>query len=262
MGAARHRARLRDGVPRLHRRQRRPAPDRRGPRRRDLRAAVDDQRLRADPRGADPSRRVARRPLRAATGLPGRRRVVRGRLAGLCARDRRRDAVGGPRVPGGRRRPADPRQPCDPAGLLPARGPGAGDRRLVRAGRHLRRGRPLRRRLAGGARRLALGLPAQPAAGRGRRPGDRAPRAGEPRPDGHPVARPARCGPRRGRSGAADLRADRLAGEGGGRPVGARRSVARDGRARSLRLARARPPGSRCCRSRSSRRGCSAPPTR
>ena len=40
-----------------------------------------------------------------------------------------------------------------------------GDRRLVRAGQHLRRDRPVRRRRARAVRRLALDLPDQPAAG-------------------------------------------------------------------------------------------------
>ena len=72
---------------RRHRRQPRPAPHRRRPRRVVRRAAVDPQRLHARPRRADPPRRRARRPLRPAAHVRHRRRRLHARVA-CCAPSR------------------------------------------------------------------------------------------------------------------------------------------------------------------------------
>ena len=88
VGAHGHRARLGDGDARRHRRQPRPAADRRGPRRRVQPAAVDRQRLHAEPRRPDPPRWVARRPARPAAHLRHRRGLVHA-WPRCCARSRR-----------------------------------------------------------------------------------------------------------------------------------------------------------------------------
>ena len=76
----------------------------------------------------------------------GRRRIfvvgdglVRGGVAAVRAGAQPRGADRGPDPPGRRRRAAHARQPGDDPGRLRRRGPGAGDRRLVRARRHRRR---------------------------------------------------------------------------------------------------------------------------
>ena len=95
--------------------------------------------LHPHPGRADPARRLARRPVRPAQGLPDRRGLVRaglGRCAGwrpTWSPDRR------PRAAGRRRRAAHPGSPGDHPGVLPPRGPGPGDRRLVGARRRGRR---------------------------------------------------------------------------------------------------------------------------
>ena len=121
----------------------------------------------------------------------------------------------GPRAAGRRRRAADAGQPGDPAGVVPLRGPGARDRRLVRAGRHRRRGRPVPGRLAGadasGWRWVFLiNLPLRRAPSCSSRSGTSRRSA---RPAGLALPRPARA-PRSAPLGlgCADLRADRLAG--------------------------------------------------
>ncbi len=154
------------------------------------------------PRVADPARRLAGRPLRPAPGLPHRRGVVRGRVAALRHRAERRGTGRRPGGAGGRRGAADTRQPRDPAVVVPAPGPDAGDRRLVRTRWHRGGGRSVPRRLPRPERRLALGLPHQPAARRGRRAGHHAARPGEQRPAGVALPRPDR-GRARARSASA-----------------------------------------------------------
>ncbi len=161
LGDRADRARLRDRLPRGDGRQRGAAGDRRGPRRRRRRAAVDAERVPADARGADPDRRLARRPLRAPAPVHDRRDLVRRRLRPLRARSEHRGARHRPGLPGDRRGAADAGQPRDHRIRLPSRGPGAGDRRLVGARRDRRRDRAARRRLADRRGRLARDLPDQ-----------------------------------------------------------------------------------------------------
>ena len=92
-------------------------------------------------------------------------------------------------------------QPGADLRLVPRAGPRRGRRRLVRAGRHRRRGRPVPRRLAGRVE-LAGGVPDQPPARRAGRRRRAAARAGEPR-------RGVRAGPGHHRHGAGRARARR-----------------------------------------------------
>ena len=108
---------------------------------------------------------------------------------------------------GRRRRAADARQPGDDPGRLRRVGPAEGDRRLVGARRHRGGHRPVRRRLAGRLRRLALDLPDQPAAGGGHDRDRAAVRAGDPRPRRlHPLRR-RRSGAGHAGAGRDDVRA-------------------------------------------------------
>ena len=138
MGSARgpldpadHRARVGAGPARLDGGQHRARAHRRRVRRELRGPAVDDQRLHAHPRRADPARRLAGRPLRPSPDLRHRRGVVRGRLGALRAR-----AVGGvphrrARAAGRRRRAADPGEPGADLGVVPRQRPRRGDRRVV-----------------------------------------------------------------------------------------------------------------------------------
>lgn len=204
-----HGPRIQHGPAGLDRRQRGPAPHRGGPGRRSRRAPVDRQRVHADAGRSDPAGRLPRGPLRAPEGVRGGRGVVRHRLPAVRARAERGRAGRGPCPAGDRGRPADPRLARPDPGLLPPRRPGPGRRPVVRFRGH-RGGRgALRRRLAGGRAGLALGVPAERAAGGGVRPGGAAAR---PRVPGHArprtVRRP-RGGPGRPRAGPGHVRADR-----------------------------------------------------
>ena len=138
-------------------------------------------------RQPDPARRLARRPLRPAPGVRGRRRWFAVGLRALRPRAEPGGPDRGPRAAGHRRGAAHPGQPGDDPGRLRARGPGTGDRRLVGTRRDRRGDRPVRRRRPGRLRELALDLPHQPASRRGhgadrgprtsRRPATRTPRA-------------------------------------------------------------------------------------
>ena len=154
----------------------------------DQRPAVDPQRLPADPRLADPARRLARRPLRAPARLRPRRRRLHRRLAALRGRAQRRAADRRPAAAGDRRRAADARQPGDDRGQLPARRPRPRDRRLVGPGRRRDRARAAARRLPDRGGLLAGDLPDQPADRRLRRLGGDQARARDPRPDGRAAA--------------------------------------------------------------------------
>ncbi len=259
LAAGRDRRRVGDGVPRRDRRQRRAARHRQGPERVDQRPAVDPQRLPADAGVADPARRQPRRPARAAAGVPGRGRALHPGEPRLRGGAERRAADRGAARPGDRRRAADPRQPGDHPGQLPPRRPGAGDRRLVGARRRRHRLRAAARRLADRGDLLAGDLPDQPADRRLRLPGGDPARARVERPDRDREARPLRRGARGDRARRLDLRADR----GAGRDVGGGRRDRGDRHRRADRLLRpgARARRTRCCRSRSSARASSAPPT-
>ncbi len=84
----------------------------------------------------------------------------------------------GPGPAGRRRGAADPGQPGHPGGVVPARRPGQGHRRLVGVRRGGHRDRPVPRRLADPGGVLAADLRDQPAAGR---PGGRGEPAARPR---------------------------------------------------------------------------------
>ncbi len=166
LGAARDRPRIRDGVPRRHRRQRRAARASA----RDLDASLAG--LQWTVNGYTLSiaalilhRRLARRPVRPQADVPARRRLVRRSRPLLCAlaptvemlvAARVLQGVGGALLTPGS-------LAIMQASFHPER-PGAGDRRVVRAHRRRERDRAAARRLAGGVRELALGVPHQPPA--------------------------------------------------------------------------------------------------
>ena len=150
-----------------HRRQRRAAADRPGPRREPGAAAVDHQRLHAVAGLTHPDRRIAGRPVRPPRVFEIGVVWFAVRLAALRDRDERRAADRRPDPAGHRRRPAHAGQPGDDPGRDPAARPRQGDRVVVRVRRDRDRDRPVPRRLADRVRVLALDLPAQPAAGRG-----------------------------------------------------------------------------------------------
>ena len=123
-----------------------------------------------------PARRLAGRPARPAAGVRPRHDLVR-RSPRRCAGSRRTSRCWSP--PGCCRASAARCSPRAASRSSPRRSSPAdrapGDRRLVRAGRDRRRGRPVHRRLADRGVDLAAGLPGQPAArgagGLGRRSG-------------------------------------------------------------------------------------------
>ena len=211
VGARRHRARLRHGLSRRHRRQRRPAGHRPRPERVHRGASVDPQRLPPGPRLADSSRRCARRSVWPPTSVRHRGRHLHRRVSAL--RDRPQLGHADRRAPaGGRRgRAAHTRQPGDDRGQFPALGPGARDRCLVGPHRGGIGGRPalgrLPRRCSFLARRLSPQSPARRIRGDPRP----TPSAGESRPRCSRPAGPGRSGPRGGWPGRHDLRPDRRA---------------------------------------------------
>ena len=222
-------------------------------------AAVDHQRLPALAGQPDPARRLARRPVRPAPDLRDRHGLVRAAslLCGLAPTAevliaaRILQGVGGALL--------TPGSLAMIQGAFVPRGPGAGDRRLVRPRRDRRRDRPVRRRRPGRVRQLALDLPDQPAARRGHRPDRAALGARDPRPARARPLRLRRRGARRARARRHDVRADRV-----GRPARARgppwsRLLAAVG-VRRRRAARATQPDA-AARS-SSATAPSAPPTR
>ena len=131
----------------------------------------------------------------------GRRRVF---LAGvvwfalasaLCGLSpRHRGAHRRPGAAGSRRRAAHARLAGHYPGHVPGQRPAAGGRRLVGPGRGRRRRRPVPGRLDRRRPRLALDLPAQPAAGGGGGRGGGAARAGEQGSHGQRPVRRGRCG--------------------------------------------------------------------
>ena len=249
-------ARLGHCIPRRDRRQRRPAVHRRGLRCEPLPAAVDHQRIPAVAGQPDPARRVAGRPVRPSPGVRDRDGLVRRCLAAVRAGPQRRGADRSAGAPRRRRRPAHSGQPRDDRGRLRARGPGAGDRRLVRADRHLGRGRAVPRRRSRAVRRLALDLPDQPADRGAHRVHRRARRTREPRPERlgsfrHPGGGAGHLGPGRG-----DVRAHRM---GRGHAPGSR-SWCRSSPGSGSWWSKGGP-ASRCWCSGSSATGPSAPPT-
>ena len=124
--ARRRHPRLRGGDPRRLGRQRRAAHDRARPRRLAGPAAVGGQRLPAGPGLARARGRRARRPVRAAPGLPRRGRrgsSWRPRCAPLAQTPGAAHRAA--RVPGRRRRAAHARRAVADPGVVPPRGPGA-----------------------------------------------------------------------------------------------------------------------------------------
>ena len=133
----------------------------------------------------------------------------------LCAIAPSASCSSAPAAAGRRWRTAHAREPGDDRGELPPRRPGAGDRRMVGAGRRRGRARAAARRLPRRGGLVAGDLPDQPA-DRDLRDGDgEPPRPRDPRSDGQRAARL----PRRAAGGARprrhDLRADRGPGRGG-----------------------------------------------
>jgi len=149
---------LRDRLPGRHCRQRGAAEDRPRPARIDQHAAVDSQRLFADARLADPSRRVAWRPLWAASRLRCWHRPIHDRLAALCGCAECGTAGRGEARPGDRRGASDTGQSGDGRVRLSPRRQSAGNRRVVGSQRGGGRSRPACRRPAGGGSVMAGGV--------------------------------------------------------------------------------------------------------
>ncbi len=122
--------RLGDRLRGLDRRQRRPARDPARPRRRACAAAVGGRRVPADARLAAARRRVVRRPVRRAPGVPGGHRRLRDHIGALRRGAGRDDPDPRARPAGHRRRRAHPRRPRGDRRHLQRRGARRGGRRL------------------------------------------------------------------------------------------------------------------------------------
>ena len=177
-------------------------------RRRARRPPMDPRRLPGHAHRAAAARRVARRPLGPAAHLRRRPRPVHRRIGPLRAGAHHRDAGRGPGPAGRRRRPPRARQPRPPHRDDAPRRPGPRCGRVVGPHRRLERDRAVPRRVAHRRRVVAVGLPAQRAARRGRRVG-RQGRARERRRRRAEAPRRARRDRRRRWAGAAGGRADR-----------------------------------------------------
>ena len=123
------------------------------------------RRVRAGAGRADPDGRLAGRPDRAATRLPGRPGPLHGGLAGLRAGADRDAAQHRPGAAGRGRRGDAGHQPGTDRGRVRRAGAPRRACGLGRGQRHRDRRRPARRRRAGRGLRLALDLPRQRAAG-------------------------------------------------------------------------------------------------
>ena len=180
---------------------------------------MDGQRLHADAGRFPPARGVTRRPLRAPARVHDRGGVVRAGLPALRAVAQRRVPDRRASPAGRRRGPADPGEPGHHRGELPSPGPGRGHRGVVRPGRRRGRHRPVSRGMADLVRVVAPHLLHQPAPGRRRALGLRAPRPREPRPErAGPPAGPGRVGAHRARARRRHLRPHRGPGRRLGSP--------------------------------------------
>ena len=170
----------------------------------DRSAVLGAQRLQHRLRGlADPVR-AAHRPGRSTTVVRGRRRRVHRGVRGVRPRPVGRAAHPGPGLPGLRR--GDARAGLAGPGHrgLPAGAARPRHRRVGSVGRGRRRRRTADRWRPGAARRLALGLPRQPALRPGRGVGGAPPAGREPGPGPARHARPRRRGPPRRQPGPAE----------------------------------------------------------
>ena len=158
VGAGDHRARVGDRLAGCDGGEHRPAGHRPRFSHRYCRPAVGDDRLHPDARRVPADRRLARRPLRQAEGLPDRHRVVRAGLGGVRARPHRAVPHHHPVAPGCRRGAAHTGKPGDPGSVVRACRPGPGDRGTVGPGWCGCRRRAAGRRLSDLGRVLAVDL--------------------------------------------------------------------------------------------------------